>query len=151
MCADEAIQPQLTTELDPKGKGVASAPSTADADQAEGLEEEEDEEEDDEDEEEEGSADDMQLAYENLEVARAIYSRQQGTCAKELAGDMNFPWPQHGQQSLSFSFVLIPVLVPLSCFPPEDCSRSAVMHQYHLHGYDVMQSKTVRLVLDQVS
>ena len=87
MCADEAVQPQLTTEDDPKGKGIASATSTADADQTEGLEGEEDEEDDEDEEDEEGSADDMQLAYENLEVARAIYSRKQDTCTKELAGD----------------------------------------------------------------
>ena len=89
------MQPQLTAEVDPKGKGVASAPSTVEADHAEDLEGEEVEEEDKDEEDEEGSADDMQLAYENLEVARAIYSRQPDTCTKELAGDNKFPWP-HG-------------------------------------------------------
>jgi hypothetical protein len=41
---------------------------------------------DDEGDEEESTGDDMQLAWENLEVARHIYTDHQSTHTKELAG-----------------------------------------------------------------
>ncbi len=57
-----------------------------------------------EEEEEEGAGDDMQLAWENLEVAREIFTTHQSSHTRELAGgslhDTLQPYPSAGLPEL---------------------------------------------------